>query len=45
MTFSTYADYWVEGKTRGEVCLEFLKTWKDAGIPNADLICAMTNNG
>ena len=33
LTFSTDADYWVEGKTRGEVCLEFLKTWKDAGIP------------
>jgi len=27
----------VVGKTRGEVCLEFLKTWKDAGIPNADI--------
>ena len=36
LTFSTDADYWVEGKTRGELCLEFLKTWKDAGIPNAD---------
>ena len=45
LTFSTDADYWVEGKTRGEVCLEFLKTWKDAGIPNADIIRAMTTNG
>ena len=25
LTFSTDADYWVEGKTRGEVCLEFLQ--------------------
>ena len=45
LTFSTDADYWVEGKTRGEVCLEFLKVWKDAGIPNADIIRAMTTNG
>ena len=45
LTFSTDADYWVEGKTRGEVCLEFLKTWTDAGIPNADIIRAMTTNG
>ena len=45
LTFSTDADYWVEGKTRGEVCLEFLKTWKDARIPNADIIRAMTTNG
>src|SRR5690242_9486902 len=28
LTFSTDADYYVAGKTRGEVCLEFLKTWK-----------------
>jgi imidazolonepropionase-like amidohydrolase len=45
LTFSTDADYWVEGMTRGEVCLEFLRTWKDAGIPNADIIRAMTTNG
>jgi imidazolonepropionase-like amidohydrolase len=45
LTFSTDADYYVEGKTRGEVCLEFLKTWKDAGIPNADILRAMTING
>jgi imidazolonepropionase-like amidohydrolase len=45
LTFSTDADYYVEGKTRGEVCLEFLKTWKDAAIPNADILRAMTING
>jgi imidazolonepropionase-like amidohydrolase len=45
LTFSTDADYFVQGKTRGEVCLEFLKTWKDAGIPNADTLRAMTMNG
>ena len=45
LTFSTDADYWVEGKTRGELCLEFIKTWKDAGIPNADTLRAITING
>ncbi len=45
LTFSTDADYYVTGKTRGEVCLEFLKTWKDAGIPNADILRAITVNG
>jgi imidazolonepropionase-like amidohydrolase len=45
LTFSTDADYWVEGKTRGELCLEFIKTWRDAGIPNADIVRAMTING
>jgi imidazolonepropionase-like amidohydrolase len=45
LTFSTDADYYVVGKTRGEVCLEFLKTWKDAGIPNADILRAMTIGG
>jgi len=45
LIFSTDADYYVAGKTRGEVCLEFLKTWKDAGIPNADILRAMTVNG
>jgi imidazolonepropionase-like amidohydrolase len=45
LTFSTDADYYVAGKTRGEVCLEFLKPWKDAGIPNADILRALTVNG
>ena len=45
MTFSTDADYWVPGKTRGELCLEFIKTWIDAGIANADTLRAMTVNG
>ena len=45
LTFSTDADYWVQGKTRGELCLEFVKTWIDAGIPSADTLRAMTVNG
>ncbi|HYM26369.1 MAG TPA: amidohydrolase family protein [Vicinamibacterales bacterium] len=43
--FSTDADYFVRGKTRGELVLEFLRPWKDAGIPNADIIRAITING
>ena len=45
MTFSTDADYWVPGKTRGELCLEFIKPWIDAGIPNADTLRAITITG
>jgi imidazolonepropionase-like amidohydrolase len=45
LTFSTDADYYVPGKTRGEVAIEFLETWKAAGIPNADILRAMTVNG
>jgi imidazolonepropionase-like amidohydrolase len=43
--FSTDADYFVAGKTRGELCMEFLKPWKDAGIPNAEILRAMTISG
>jgi imidazolonepropionase-like amidohydrolase len=43
--FSTDADYFVAGKTRGELCLEFIRPWKDAGIPNVDIVRAMTING
>jgi imidazolonepropionase-like amidohydrolase len=45
LTFSTDADYYVPGKTRGEVAIDFLVTWKAAGIPNADILRAMTING
>ena len=45
LTFSTDADYYVPGKTRGEVAIEFLQTWKDAGIPARDILKAMTTNG
>jgi len=45
LTFSTDADYWVEGKTRGELCMEFLRVWTDAGIPNAATLRALTING
>ena len=45
LTFSTDADYYVPGMTRGEVAIEFIETWKAAGIPNADILRAMTING
>ena len=45
LTFSTDADYWVPGKTRGEVAIEFIETWKAAKIPNVDILRAKTING
>ena len=33
------------GKTRGEVAIEFIETWKAAGIPAPDILRAMTTNG
>jgi imidazolonepropionase-like amidohydrolase len=45
LTFSTDADYFVPGKTRGEVAIEFIETWKAAGIPPRDILRAMTVNG
>ncbi len=45
LTFSTDADYYIPGKTRGEVAIEFIETWKAAGIPPVDILRAMTVNG
>ena len=45
LTFSTDADYYVPGKTRGEVAIEFIATWKAAGIPAPDILRAMTSGG
>jgi imidazolonepropionase-like amidohydrolase len=45
LTFSTDADYFVPGQTRGEVAIEFIETWKAARIPNADILRAMTISG
>ncbi|MEJ0056142.1 MAG: amidohydrolase family protein [Bacteroidota bacterium] len=45
LTYSTDADYYVPGKTRGEVAIEFIETWKAAKIPNVDILRAMTING
>jgi imidazolonepropionase-like amidohydrolase len=45
ITYSTDADYWVPGKTRGEVAITFIETWKAAGIPPRDILKAMTTTG
>lgn len=47
ITFSTDMDYWKTGNnmTRGELTINFLLTWKAAGIPNADILKAMTITG
>ena len=45
LTYSTDADYYVPGMNRGEVAIEFIRTWKDAGIPDVDILRAMTVNG
>ena len=45
LTFSTDADYYIQGKTRGEVAIEFIETWKAAGIPAPDILRAMTITG
>jgi len=45
LTFSTDADYYIPGKTRGEVAIEFIETWKAAGIPAPDILRAMTITG
>ena len=45
LTYSTDADYYVPGKTRGEVAIEFIETWKAAGIPALDILRAMTISG
>src|SRR5262249_21318190 len=45
--FSTDMDYWKTGNTmsRGEMTINFLLTWKAAGIPAPDTLKAMTITG
>ncbi len=45
LTFSTDADYYIPGMTRGEIVIDFLKTWQAAGIPDAEILKIMTING
>jgi hypothetical protein len=45
MAFSTDADYYIPGMTRGEVVIDFLKSWKDADIPAKEILKIMTVNG
>lgn len=45
MAFSTDADYYIPGMTRGEVVINFLLSWKAAGIPAPEILKIMTTNG
>jgi imidazolonepropionase-like amidohydrolase len=45
MAFSTDADYYVPGMSRGQVVINFLKSWKAAGIPDKEILKIMTVNG
>jgi imidazolonepropionase-like amidohydrolase len=45
MAFSTDADYYIPGMTRGEVVINFLLSWKASGIPAKDVLKIMTVNG
>ncbi|HEY2019130.1 MAG TPA: amidohydrolase family protein [Bryobacteraceae bacterium] len=45
MAFSTDADYYIPGMTRGQVVIDFLKSWKGADIPAAEILKIMTING
>ena len=53
ITFSTDMDYWNdkmkkesgEWMNRGELTINFLLTWKAAGIPAKDILKALTTNG
>jgi len=47
ITFSTDMDYYKTGNdmNRGELTINFLLTWKAAGIPNADILKAITLTG
>jgi hypothetical protein len=38
MAFSTDADYYIPGMTRGEVAINFLLSWKAAGIPAPEIL-------
>jgi imidazolonepropionase-like amidohydrolase len=45
MAFSTDADYYIPGMTRGEIAIDFLQSWKAAGIPAPEILKIMTVNG
>ena len=45
MAFSTDADYYIPGMTRGEIAIDFLQSWKAAEIPAPEILKIMTVNG
>jgi imidazolonepropionase-like amidohydrolase len=44
MAFSTDADYYIPGMSRGAVVINFLQSWKAAGIPASEILKIMTVN-
>jgi imidazolonepropionase-like amidohydrolase len=45
MAFSTDADYYIPGMDRGQVVIDFLKSWQAAKIPAPEILKIMTVNG
>jgi imidazolonepropionase-like amidohydrolase len=45
MAFSTDADYYIPGMDRGQVVIDFLKSWQAANIPAPEILKIMTING
>jgi imidazolonepropionase-like amidohydrolase len=45
MAFSTDADYFIPGMTRGDIVIDFLRSWKAAEIPAPAILKIMTTNG
>ena len=45
MAFSTDADYYIPGMDRGQVVIDFLKSWQAALIPAPEILKIMTVNG
>lgn len=45
MAFSTDADYYIPGLNRGELTIDFIKSWKAAQIPDPEILKIMTTNG
>jgi len=45
MAFSTDADYYIPSHNRGELTIEFIRSWIAAGIPDAAILKVMTTNG
>ncbi|HUF09720.1 MAG TPA: amidohydrolase family protein [Rhodothermales bacterium] len=45
MAFSTDADYYIRDLHRGELTIDFIKSWQAAEIPDAEILKIMTTNG
>ena len=45
MAFSTDADYYIPGMTRGQLVIDFVKSWKAAGFSSPEILKIMTTNG